>query len=456
MRKEIQLQNDRKWVFAVVIFISFAAIYIYNVLTPYMSDDMIYLMENNQTIGDILKQQYHSYLTHTGRAVLELISRIFFLFPKAVFDVVNSLCFVGTMLLIYCNIRERKKYDVFLYVLINLLMWIFSVDFCQTVLWLTGACNYIWGIFIVLGFITLYRFYLEKGGEIKNKIAAGILLFMIGLLAGWCNENTSGGAILIVLLLSLKYYFENKKIEKVMVLGIAGALMGLAFMVLAPGNAARGEMVTEGEAYTGIALFISRGLKILKAIDKHLLLYMIVICLLGAYFYYSKKYSIKKFDETAIYAFASLATAVVLIMTAEPMARAYFGANVFMMIAALQMLQKIREEDTLLIALKNGGIIAAALAMVFVYVEEGANLARIRREIDMRESYILEQQEKGEVNLVLPALRTEFESKYSWLHYVDISNDDENWNNEIYRIYYGINPVEVLPWNEWEERIANY
>ena len=105
---------------------------------------------------------------------------------------------------------------------------------------------------------------------------------------------------------------------------------------------------------------------------------------------------------------------------------------------------------------RSGGIIAAALAMVFVYVEEGANLARIRREIDMRESYILEQQEKGEVNLVLPALRTEFESKYSWLHYVDISNDDENWNNEIYRIYYGINPVEVLPWNEWEERIANY
>lgn len=453
MKKEMQLQNSRKWIFVVTVFISFVAFYLYNVFTPYMSDDMIYLMENNRTLGDILRQQYMSYGNHTGRAVLEMISRIFFLFPKAVFDVANSFCFVGTMLLIYCNIKERKKYDVLLYILINLLMWILSVDFCQTVLWLTGACNYIWGMFFILGFISMYRFFLEKGHEMKNKVVVALLLFTMGVLAGWCNENTSGGAILIVLLLSLKYYFDNKKIEKVMMFGIGGAIIGFLFMILAPGNAARGTLVAEGEVYTGVALLISRGLKILKAIDEHLLLYMIVICLLGTYFYYSKKYQIKEFYEIAIYVLASLATAAVLILTTEPMARAYFGANIYMMIAVLQMIQKIREEDTLLIALKNGGIIAATLAMVFVYVEEGANLVRIRREIDIRENYILEQREKGEYALVLPALRTEFESKYSWLHYVDISNDEENWNNDIYRIYYGIDPVEVLPWNEWEEII---
>ena len=450
MKKEVQLQNYRKWIFGVVVVISFLAIYFYNVLTPYMSDDMIYLMEENQGLADILKKQYISYFDHTGRSVLELTSRVFFLFPKAVFDVANSFCFVGTILLIYCNIKERKKYDVFLYVLINLLMWIFSVDFCQTVLWLTGACNYIWGMFFVLSFITVYRFYMEQGEKIKNKFIAGVFLFVTGVLAGWCNENTSGGAIMIVLLLSLKYYLEHKKIEKIMALGVGGAFVGFAFMILAPGNAARGSLVAEEEVYTGIALLISRGLKILKAIDQHLLLYMVVICLLGTYFYYSKKYRIREFYEIAIFALASLATAGVLIMTTEPMARAYFGANIYMMIAALQMIQKIREDDVLLVSLKNGGIIAATLAMIFVYVEEGANLARIRREINIRENYILEQREKGEYDLVLPALRTEFESKYSWLHHGDISNDEENWNNDIYRIYYGINPAEVLPWDEWE------
>ena len=37
-------------------------------------------------------------------------------------------------------------------------------------------------------------------------------------------------------------------------------------------------------------------------------------------------------------------------MTTPPMPRAYFGANIFLMIAALQMVQKIKEDDILLIA----------------------------------------------------------------------------------------------------------
>lgn len=444
----------RKWIFYLAIVISFIAVYIFNMLTPKMSDDLLFDKSLHQTIGDVIRQEYISYFEHTGRTVLELISRIFMIFPKSVFDVCNSLAFVGTELLIYWNIKERKKYDVFLYVLINLCMWILSVDFNQTVLWLVGACNYIWGVFIILGFISVYRFYLEKGADIKNKILTGVMLFVTGLLAGWCNENTSGGAILIVLLLTAKYYYDNRKVEKVLFSGIIGALVGFAFMILAPGNAARGAMVAEAESYSGLARYISRGLKIFKAIDEHLLIYMIVICLLGAYFYYAKKYALLEFYEVAVFGVSSLATAVVLIMTTEPMARAYFGANIFMMIAALQMVQKIREDDVLLIALKNGGIITMTIAMMFTYVEEGANLARIRREVNTRENYILEEKAKGNDQLVLPALRPAFESKYSWFHDVDISNDEENWNNNIYMECYGINIVEVLPWAEWEERVG--
>ena len=371
-----------------------------------------------------------------------------------VFDIGNSLCYVGTMLLIYLNIKVKKEYDVFLYLLINLCVWIFCVDFPQTMLWVTGACNYLWGIFIILGFISIYRFYLEKGVEIKNKIWAGVVLFVTGVLAGWCNENTSGGAILIVLLFTAKYYFDHKKVEKVMFAGVAGAVTGFAFMILAPGNAARGILVAEEESYTGLALYISRGLKLLKSIDDHLLIYMIVICLLGTYFYYTKKYSLLEFYEVVFWAFSGLATAVVLILTTSPMPRAYFGANIFMMIAALQMVQRIREEDILLISLKNGGIIAAVIAMCFVYVEEGANLVRIRREINARDAYIQEELAKGERELILPMLRPAFESPYSMAHFTDISEDEANWNNDICENKYGITILEVLPWDEWEKAVG--
>jgi len=114
------------------------------------------------------------------------------------------------------------------------------------------------------------------------------------------------------------------------------------------------------------------------------------------------------------------------------------------------MVQMIRKEDTLLISLKTGGIIAATIAMMFVYVEEGANLVRIMRETTTREAYILEERAEGESDLTLPMLRPIFESKYSMAHLVDISDEEGNWNNNIYRDAYGIDRLVVLPWDEWE------
>ena len=448
-------KNVTKYLFIAAVVTSFIAVYIYNVLTPYMSDDLLFDTSIYHSIGDIFREEYKQYMNWNGRSILQIILKFSMLMPKTVFNILNSLCYVLTMLLVYWNIKGKKQYDAFLYVLINLCIWVFCVDFSQTILWVAGACNYLWGVFIILGFLTLYRFYLNKGSAIRYKGLAGILLFVLGVLAGWGNENTSGGMILIVLLLTAKYYWENKKIEKVMYAGIVGNFVGFAFLLAAPGNSIRSAIVKAAETYSGLAAYVSRGLKVLKAMDEHLLIYMVVICLLGTYFYYSKRYKLIEFVEVAIFAFASIATAAVLIMTPEPMARAYFGANIYMMIAALQMVQMIREEDTLLISLKTGGIIAATIAMMFVYVEEGANLVRICREIDMRENYILEERQKGKSDLYLPMLRPEFETKYSMAHLCDISPDADNWNNNIYQNAYGIDNIYALPWDEWEE-IINY
>ena len=440
-----------KYIFGAIVVASFLMIYVYNVLTPLMSDDLLFDKSLYHSFLDVIKQEYFQYMNWNGRSVLQIILKIFSIFPKSVFDVFNSICYVATMLLVYLNVKREKVYDVFLYVLINICVWVFCVDFSQTILWLAGACNYLWGICIILSFVTIYRFYLQKGSEIKHKRLAGILLFVTGMLAGWGNENTSGGAILIILLLTAKYYYENKKVTKVMVSGIAGSMIGFLFLLMAPGNKVRSAIVTAAEEHSGIAAYISRGLKVLKAMDEHLLVYVVVICLLGAYFYYSKKYKLMEFAEVAIFAFASVATAAVLIMTAEPMARAYFGANIYMMIAALKMVQMIREEDTILISLKTGGIIAAAIALCFMYVEEGANLVRIRREINIRENYILEERAKGESDMTLPMLRPEFATKYSMVHLVDISDDETNWHNNLYKDAYGIDQLKVLPWDEWED-----
>ena len=87
MKKEIQLQNYRKWIFGVVVFISYISFYVYNVLTPHMSDDLLFDKSVHQTIEDIFRQEYISFMTHSGRCVLQIIMRFFMIFPKGVFDI---------------------------------------------------------------------------------------------------------------------------------------------------------------------------------------------------------------------------------------------------------------------------------------------------------------------------------------------------------------------------------
>ena len=442
-----------KIIFIIAVVLSFGAVYIYNVLTPYLSDDLLFDQSIYHSFWDIFREEYKQYMNWNGRSVLQILLKVFMLLPKGVFNFWNSICYVATMLLIYKNTKWKKEYDVLLYLLINLCVWVFSVDFSQTILWLAGACNYLWGIFIILSFITLYRYCLEKQGKIKHSLWVAAGLFLLGILAGWGNENTSGGMILIILLLTAKSFLENKRIEKVMYVGIFSAFMGFAFLLLAPGNKVRSAMVKAEESYTGLSAYISRGLKMLKAVDEYLLIYLIIICILGAYFYYTKKYKLTEFTEVFIFAFAGLATAGVLIFTPEPMPRAYFGANIYLMIAALLMIERIREEDTVFMALKTGGILAGVLAMFFVYVEEGANLARILREVNIREEYILQERAKGESDLYLPMLRPEFESKYSMAHLSDISEEEGDWNIEIFRNVYLLDKIWVLSWEEWEEQV---
>ena len=462
MKKLHWNDKGRKTLFLICLAISFLAIWIYNFMTPLMSDDLLFRASDYSSPLDIFRQEYKQYMTWTGRSVLQIILKIFSLTPKWIFDLCNSLCFVFLTLLIYYNVKDRKKYDVFLLILINLFLWNFSVDFDQTVLWLGGACNYLWGIVILLGFLTLFRYFMDsdkyqfleksmkEGKGRKKAILVSAALFFFGILAGWGNENTSGGGILIALLFSLLYFYKKKKMCPWTIAGLAGMASRFLVMVLAPGNKARGALMKADEVYSGFMVYVSRGLKINKAVNEYMMIYIAVICLLCAYLLYKGR-KLEEFTDSFIFCLAGLATSYVLILTPEPMPRAYFGANIFFAIACIQMIQRIREEDTLLISLKTGGIVAATIWMFFVYTENGANLARILREVNEREAYILEQTSQGNYDLTLPMLRPEFQTKYSFMYDNDISMEEDFWINEVFRIKYGLNNIEAVPREDWNE-----
>ena len=478
--------------FGLTVFAAFVLIFIFNVLTPMMTDDLFYSITVSEApgIGELFAQEYTQYMTWTGRSVCHMILRFFLLTDKMVFNVANSLVFVLLTLLIYWNVEHKKKYDIPVYLLINLLLWMFGVVFRQTVLWETGACNYLWGSAIIMSFVTLYRYGLKResaSGQqsgLKHPALWAVFLPVLGVLAGWCNENSSGGGLLMVLLCLGFYLYERKRqpgnagspegmkklgenrdngagsVDKKggcglrlwMIIGLIGNGIGLAFMVLAPGNAVRA--AAKEEEHSGLLGYMARFQKITLAVRENFLILLIIGLLLFIIVYYQKKSwkALWAYSRNGIlWAFVFLATCYALVLAPEPQARAYFGAGVFLTVAVVQFFVDVSEKEVIFASLKTGMISVMLLTMFFTYMDSGANLARIYREYNERDVYLTEKAAEGVTDVTVPMLRPDFETKYSDGYNSDIQEDPGYWVNVAYASYYGFNSVSGVPREGWTE-----
>lgn len=453
----MKLEKRQKLLFVSVVMVSWILIFVFNVLTPMMSDDLFYAKEVRAAgnFAGLLQQEYHQYMTWSGRSLCHLILRCFLVGDKMIFNIFNSFVFTGLTILMYLNIECRKKFDISVYMLIQLLIWIFGVVFRQTVLWETGACNYLWGTTIILAFLTLYRGCLKRDQRLTNKPLWVFLMFIFGAAAGWCNENTSGGGILMSLLFVGFYLYDNrerKKIELWMVAGIAGQTTGFLFMILAPGNAARS--LVQEEEHTGLFALVSRFQKIILALKNNFLILLIIGVLLFVIVKYQKqsmKALWKDCRSGLLWGIVFLATSFALVLTPEPMPRAYFGAGIFLIIFVSQFFAYVEGKEVIFQSMKTGILSVMCLIMFFTYMESGANLARIYREYHERDVYLTEQAENGVKDITVPMLRPDFETKYSDGYNSDITASPEYWLNIAYATYYGFDSVSGVPREDWTE-----
>ena len=120
----MSIEKRRRVTFGAAVLLAFTAILIFNIFTPYMTDDLSYkttVLEADSFL-DLIKQEYEQYMTWTGRSVGHMILRLFLGGSKAVFNIFNSLIFTLLTLLIYWNIEHKKRYDATLFILVNLLL----------------------------------------------------------------------------------------------------------------------------------------------------------------------------------------------------------------------------------------------------------------------------------------------------------------------------------------------
>lgn len=238
----------RKYLFFTLLTGVFLILFYLNIKTPMTGDDYPYsfIFETTQRISsfsDIIQSQYLHYHNWGGRSVVHIIAQLLlFLDNPVLMDAVNALAFTLFIYLIYLHSVGTREYNIRLLVIIFVSVWLLQPVFAETVLWITGSANYLWGSMIILLFLLPYRLYKDKnaGINIKN-ILLSIMMFLGGIIAGWTNENTAAGMIVMIIMYIIYYRYSKYRIAFWVYIGLVGAVIGYCIMISAPGNFVRAE-----------------------------------------------------------------------------------------------------------------------------------------------------------------------------------------------------------------------
>ena len=231
--------KSKTWIKIILVSI-FLMMLVLNLLTPLIADDYSYALNVNGTrlsgIMDIINFQIQHYLIWGGRTVAHSIAQLFLMMPKFIFDIFNSLIYTLLIGLIYKIAKGKNEDDKPCLLLgIHFALYFLSPVFGQNCIWLVGSCNYIWTTTLIL--LMISQFVLK--GDKKDTILRIIGIFLLGIIAGWTNENTSFGLIVLLVSILIINRINKEKISKWKISGLIGVIIGFIIMIAAPGNYVR-------------------------------------------------------------------------------------------------------------------------------------------------------------------------------------------------------------------------
>lgn len=247
--EELIIQNRtlHNWLFLAVLFLMFVPILFLNIKTPFIGDDFVYsfvyqTQDRLSSMKDVFYSQYRHYYMWGGRSVVHFITQTLLLTDNSLLiDVVNSLGFIAFILVIHYHIIGKFNHSISTLIVSFALTWLIQPVFAETVLWITGSSNYLWGTLIILLFLLPYRFYQGRQLSLFKNVVVSILMLLGGIIAGWTNENTAAAMLVMIVAFILYTKLKGQNTSPWMYLGLLGAIIGYILMIAAPGNLARAE-----------------------------------------------------------------------------------------------------------------------------------------------------------------------------------------------------------------------
>lgn len=429
------------------------AVFALNHFTPLLADDYSYsfvlgldsdVPVRLTTVGEIIQSQIYHYFGWGGRSVAHFFAQLFLLWGKPVFNVVNSLVYVIFIFLIYFHANAYRPINIGLFVISGFLVWFFTPAYGETTLWLVGSCNYLWGTVFILLFLLPYRLYLAKPDRFKMNAFQMIPFALLGIIAGWTNENTAGAMILAICLFMLLYRKQKTKIPVWSLVGLCTGLIGYIIMIASPGNYERAATVHNSRSI--FVKIIFRGAMITQ--DTYFNLYLLFFVLAILFILYantSGRSNLTAKLKVLLYFVVSLSAAYCMVLNPGGFPqRAWFGVMAFMYIAIGALYVHLSNENAkIVVQLKRCTLLFAIIPLCVSYWQVCSDAIYVSNFIENRINYIEEQKKQGNLDVEVEHIiaRYDYNPRYT---YDDVDWDSGFYGNFFISTYYGINSIKAV------------
>lgn len=440
---------SKKTNFIIIMILFGLIIYIITCLTPKIADDFAwgYVSKTGEpitNINQIFVSMKNFYMTQNGRIFGEFYIQLFTLLGKPIFNICNAVVYTLVIYLIYKICNPNKDINNMVYIFIHLILWFFVPHYGQVVFWFSGACNYLWLSLPILIMILCFRMHSLDINKLKDTIFNMILLFILGIVSGWSNENSSAGMIVIMFIYII--YFKKYKIQihKWNISALIGAIIGFSFQILSPGNFSRLEN-TSSQIHTSIIFrfFMITYFGFMFITGLLIILNIIFVISINK----NKQYKNKIISNNIIFLFGAFITTYSMMASPTMPERTWYMVVVYLTIAIGICFNSIDlKNETILCKISILISIISILCFIVMALDTCICSYKLTKQTNEREKYIISEKEKGNLDIVVE----EIKFKYPFLanHHAlyglsDITQDTQYFINQGVTKYYGINSIRL-------------
>lgn len=416
----------------------FLFIWVCNTLTPYYSDDFGYLYsfatgERITSLWDIFPSMAAHARLLNGRLTAHFLVQFFGMFPKWVFDPVNTLMFLAQGFFI-CRIarcQTGNKWSCLLTGVVFTALWVYEPSFGQVNLWFDGSVNYLWGITLALGFLLPFVNYFMEGRLPQGK--GRYLLPVLAFFAGAYSETVSVAALFMAaLLLLLGHRLWKGNWDRLLLSMVGLCFLGYVTIYLAPA-----QWNNKSVAWTFSALFSSFIFTTKQYLHmKELLGAFIVLLVLCHY----TQVAPRRIALAMVFFLGSLAANYMMTFASYYVERCWSSAFVLLLCADAILLQPIFENKQYQ-ALCAAGAAALMLLAVPQYRYGFSAINQTHTLVRANEQRLRDQVAEGSRDIALPMFDSDLHYSFGYTLYYLKTNTTQEWPNTYMSQYYGVDTI---------------